>query len=166
VAFLFLEFEPVVDDFAGEVAEEGGVGAQQVERSVVVLWLCLEVQEVLFPQRFVVAVGDEGAFVERAEEVGVARLPHEGEVAPPGLDVAAEGPVLVQLRQPALELVSLLHVPLRRLVQLPQLHSQQSAHFPHVSLRIALSWRQPFLLRQLPQHLERQLIALSHVGLR
>lgn len=95
MVFALFQFQPIVGDFLREVAEEGAVQSQQVQRPVLVA-LVLQQHEVVFPESLVVAVGDECALVQRRQEIVVARGFDESEVAPPDFDVAVVWPILVK----------------------------------------------------------------------
>ena len=101
-----LQLHPVISDFSGKVAEEGGVGTEKVQGTIMVFRLCLEMQEIFLPQCLIVAVSDERAFVYRAQKFGIARMSYEGNIISPSFDVAAEWSILIQGRKLALELIS------------------------------------------------------------
>jgi hypothetical protein len=92
------ELDPVVCDLSGEGSEEDGVGAKQVEGSSEVA-LVLKQKKIFFPECFVIAVGNEGSFVERSDQLRVAAGFQPSDVTSPHFDIADVGSVLVVVVQ-------------------------------------------------------------------
>lgn len=98
VALLFLKLKPIVGDFSWEIAEKGRVGTQEIKCAVVILWLSLQVKEVLLPKWLVIAVGDKGSLVDGGKKIGVAWVLYEADVISPHLYVPTKWFVFVQGR--------------------------------------------------------------------